>query len=126
MYEQKTASLEKKMEAINELLKLGYRVGLRFLPLLPVKDYIGIYTKLVEEVRKNISIENISSIFIAPLIYNKGDLLVMKKKYPDFELLDLLQENETGLMKMDQSYYEVFEQLFRKGFPEKEILWDYL
>ena len=124
-YEPRTASLQQKLKAINELLHLGYRVGLRFLPLLPIENYQDVYKSLIEEVGESLPIEKISSIFIAPLIYNKGDFSVMKKKYPDFRLLDLLQENEKGLMKMESSYYEKFEQLFKTGFPEKEILWDY-
>jgi spore photoproduct lyase len=92
-YEKGTASLQKKLEAIQILLELKYRVGLRFLPLLPVENYWEVYEALIEEVKKHIDTAKISSIFIAPLIYNKGDFSVMKK-VSSFPFLTALKENE--------------------------------
>ncbi|MDR2190430.1 MAG: hypothetical protein LBP53_04510 [Candidatus Peribacteria bacterium] len=121
-YEPFTAPLQKKLEAIEELLQLGYRVGLRFLPLLPVEQYEKVYGTLIEQVKKAVTIEQIASIFIAPLIYNARDLAVMKKKYAvagkeAFPFWEGLQADEQGLMKMSASHYECFAQLFRAGFP---------
>ncbi|GHV23564.1 hypothetical protein FACS189428_7230 [Clostridia bacterium] len=124
-YEPRTASLSQKLQAIQALLDLNYRVGLRFLPLLPVPEYENIYTSLLTEVKKQIDISRISSIFIAPLIYNQGDFAVMKKKNPDFPFRDRLHRDKKGLMKMEDEHYQRFLQIFQEAFPEKEILWDY-
>jgi spore photoproduct lyase len=125
LYEHGTASLEQKLKAINELLKLNYRVGLRFLPLLPIENYETVYEEMLNQIKSNINVKRISSIFIAPLLYNAGDFAIIKKKKPDFPFWELLQARENGLMKMEDQHYERFFQLFQKAFPEKEILRDY-
>lgn len=123
-YENGTAPLEKKLHAIQELLRLGYRVGLRFLPLLPVPNYLKVYQELILTVKERIDVEKISSICIAPLLYNTGDYAVMKKNHP-FPFLDVLKKDVSGMMKMDQHYYREFEQLFCKHFPHHPLYFDY-
>jgi spore photoproduct lyase len=124
-YELGTASLEQKLNAINKLLQLNYRVGLRFLPLLPIENYETVYEEMLNQIKNSINLQRISSIFIAPLLYNAGDFAVIKKKKPDFPFRETLQARENGLMKMEEQHYERFFQLFQQAFPEKEILWDY-
>lgn len=70
-YEKGTATLQNKLVAIQDLLSLGYRIGLRFLPLLVVDNYRQLYEELIFQVQQHIEVEKISSIFIAPLLYNK-------------------------------------------------------
>jgi hypothetical protein len=76
-------------------------------------------------VRKSIDIQKVVSIFIAPLIYNKGDFTAIQKK-SSLPFLKALQENEERMMKMNQKYYNEFRDLFTTAFPEKNIFRDYL
>jgi spore photoproduct lyase len=130
-YEKKTAPLAHKLAAIQELLTLGYRVGLRFLPLLPLEGYQQLYRALIQQVQASIDINAIASLFIAPLLYHKEDFKRLKKQYAttplqqDFPFLDFLQEREQGLMKMEEAYYRDFEQLFSSAFPTHHIQRDY-
>ena len=62
-YEQKTSSLEKRISAIKELKKHGWRVGIRLLPLLPVKNYQKIYGDFFQYLQENISFCEIDSVF---------------------------------------------------------------
>ncbi len=99
-------------------------MGLRFLPLLPIENHLEIYKKLILKVRESIDIQKVASIFIAPLIYNKGDFTAIQKK-SSLPFLKALQENEEGMMKMNQKYYDEFRDLFTTAFPEKKIFRDY-
>lgn len=69
-YEKGTASLQARINAIQTLIQKGYRVGLRFLPLLPVPNYKILYRELLQTLKKQLPLDQISSIFIASLIYN--------------------------------------------------------
>ncbi|MDR2540935.1 MAG: hypothetical protein LBD11_04045, partial [Candidatus Peribacteria bacterium] len=61
---------------------------------MPVESYETLYTDMLVEIKKQIDISRISSIFIAPLIYNQGDFSVIKKKNPEFPFRDQLQRNK--------------------------------
>lgn len=95
-FETGTASLEKRYQAINTLIDAWWRVGIRLLPLLPVKNYQEIYTKFFQDLQENIPLEAISSNFASWLLYTKDDYKTMIKKYPNLSILhylDLEQDN---------------------------------
>jgi hypothetical protein len=46
-------------------------VGLRFLPLLPVEKFQQIYSEFLDEIISKVDANKISSIAIAPLIFNQ-------------------------------------------------------
>ncbi|MBO4204205.1 hypothetical protein J5893_05340 [bacterium] len=98
-YEPNTASLQQKLQIIKQLLNQGYRVGLRFLPLIPVENYLIIYQELIDQVKDSIDINKIASIGIAPLIENK-------------------EERNADILTP-------FELLFKKNFPNANLFRDY-
>lgn len=124
-YEHGTASLPNKLQAIQTLLSAGARVWLRFLPLLPVPNCPSEYKNLIQTVRESIDIQCISSIFIAPLIYNHSDYAKILQKYPNSPLYTSLHKTSDNLMKMPPSFYDEMEFIFRSWFPEKDILRDF-
>ena len=79
-YEKGTAPLAARISAVKTLISRGYKVGLRFLPLLPVANYENLYRELLRNLRAEIDFSKISSVFIASLIYNPGDFKQMQKK----------------------------------------------
>lgn len=89
-YETGTASLQKRFDAINSLLKHWWRVWIRLLPLLPIKNYKEIYGKFFQELEKNIPLEQIDSSFASGLLYTKRDYNTMIKKYPHLDILYML------------------------------------
>ena len=86
-YEKWTSSLKDRINAVNILVNKGYKVWLRFLPLLPVKNYEDIYTEFVEYIKKEIQIQKISSTFVSGLLYTKDDYKNILKKYPNLDIL---------------------------------------
>lgn len=99
LHEPHTAPLTQKLDIITKLIHKGYRVGLRFLPLLPVPNAKKIYQELIEEVKTTVPIERINSLAIAPLIESK-------------------EQRNTQLL-------QEFATLFNQHFPETERFRDY-
>ena len=125
-YEKGTSPLSARIQAINTLLQKGYKVWLRFLPLLPVDNYENLYQELLELVKREIDITKINSLFIASLIYNQGDFKTMQKKNLDSDLRNLVQLQENGLVKLPDQTFQTFVSLFEKHFPEKKIFFDFV
>ena len=125
-YEKGTSPLETRIKTINTLLDKNYKVGLRFLPLLPVNNYEKIYSDFLEKLKWEINIEKIHSIFIASLIYNQWDFKTMQKKNPNSTLWDFVKQHENWLIKIPDDIFENFSKIFKQAFPKKEIYYDFV
>lgn len=128
-YELWTATLDKKLEAINKLLNKWFRVWLRFLPLLPVNNYQQIYKEFLDEVTSSLPINKISSIAIAPLIFNEWDYNILIKKYQndsDFSFIKNLEKNEHNLWTCSNEEISSFKALFDNKFKWYNLFWDYI
>ncbi len=119
-YEHWTSSLEDRINTINTLLDKGYKVGLRFLPLLPVKNYKQIYTEFVWKIKQEIDIKKISSTFVSGLLYTKSDYNNILKKYPKLDILYRLKNEDWVFIResrnMRDFFYKLFESLDEKCF----------
>ncbi len=113
-YERWTASLDNRLEAISILLERWFKVWLRFLPLLPVKDYRKIYSKFIDYVDKKIDISKIYSSFASGLLFTKSDYNTMLQKDPQFDLLYYLKESEDGFVREEKEVREYFYELFQQ------------
>ena len=120
-YEKKTASLEARFSAINKLLAKWFKVWLRFLPLLPVQNYEEIYKKFLNEVKKNIPMDKIFSVFATWLLYTKEDYKKILQKNPELDILYQLQDWWDWFFrekeKIRKKFYEIFDE-----FHEKTII----
>ena len=128
-YELWTATLDAKISTINVLLEKWFRVGLRFLPLLPVENFQQIYTDFLDEITTKVDINKVSSIAIAPLIFNQWDYNVITKKYKndsDFSFVNNLQQNEHQLRTCSDNEISAFKKLFSDNFNTKKIFRDYI
>ncbi len=128
-YELWTATLDEKIEAINKLIEKWFRIWLRFLPLLPIKNFHQIYSGFLDEVINKINTNKIASITIAPLIFNQWDYNVLTKKYQkdsDFSFINNLQQNEHQLRTCSNSEISIFKELFQEKFKDKKIFRDYI
>ena len=113
-YEKWTSSLENRIKSINILLDKWYKVWLRFLPLLPVKNYKEIYISFVDEILEKINIEKVSSTFVSWLLYTKEDYKVMLKKYPNLDVLYYLQQDDEIFVRESRKVRDFFYNLFKK------------
>lgn len=120
-YETGTSSLEKRIEAINTLLDKWFRVGLRFLPLLPVTNYKEIYSEFIEYIDTHIDMSKIDSIFASWLLYTKKDYNVILKKYPELDILHMLDLESDDFYRESKQVRNDFYDMF-KGLDNRCIL----
>jgi len=117
-YEFWTSSLEDRIKSINILLEKGYKVWLRFLPLLPVENYKEIYTKFVWEIKQKIDIKKVSSTFVSGLLYTTSDYNNILKKYPKLDILYRLKQDNKLFVRESRDVRDFFYDLF--GSLDKE------
>ena len=128
-YELWTATLDNKINAINLLLEKWFRIGLRFLPLLPVQNFQQIYSEFLDEFITKVDIKKISSVTIAPLIFNQWDYDVLIKKYQndsDFSFIKNLQKNKHDLWTCSNNEISAFKLLFDECFKWINLTRDYI
>lgn len=113
-YEKGTASLEKRVEAINILLEKWYKVWLRFLPILPVKNWKEIYSEFVEYIEKNIDMSKIYSSFASWLLYTKKDYNKILQKYPDLDILYMLELENSDFYRESKVFRNEVYSMFKK------------
>lgn len=120
-YEKWTSSLNARIESINKLLSLWFKVWIRFLPLLPVKNYQEIYGDFVDYVSKNINMCDINSTFASGLLYTKKDYNKILSKYKDLDILHMLELNNDWFYRESKKVRNTFYTMF-KNLDEKCIL----
>lgn len=79
------------------------------MPLLPVSGYLEMYDQFLRELCQEIDIDDVNSIFLATLIYNKQDWLALQKKESEFILLKHLEVGDDGLVRVSATDREVFD-----------------
>lgn len=114
-YEKATASLDSRLEAINKLQNLWFKVWVRYLPLLPVENYEQIYLEFVELLKNKIDIPKTYSSFASGLLFTKKDYNKILNKYKDLDILHMLELDNDGFYreskKIRDNFYTMFKQL---------------
>lgn len=114
-YEKWTASLDARLEAINKLQSLWFKVWVRYLPLLPVENYEQIYLEFVELLKNKIDIQKTYSSFASGLLFTKKDYNKILNKYKDLDILHMLELDNDGFYreskKIRDNFYTMFKQL---------------
>lgn len=117
-YETGTASLKQRYAAINTLLEKWWRVGIRLLPLLPIKNYKEIYSGFFHDLQENIPLEKIDSSFASGLLYTREDYKVMLKKYPYLDILHYLNLEDDNFYREAREvrnwFYKEIKKLDKK------------
>lgn len=93
-YEKKSAPFLERIKAIQTLAQKGWRIQLRFEPILSFKGWKEVYEDFFAQITEHISPEWIERVSIGHLRFPKDIYKIMKKRLPtskilaeDFELL---------------------------------------
>ena len=81
--DNKAPSISKRIEVISDLALRGWKIGLRFDPLVYGKDWELLYEDLLEKVYNSISLESIHSVSLGPLRFPKKMFKNILKLYPE-------------------------------------------
>lgn len=120
-YEKWTSNLKARINAINNLLDLWFKIWIRFLPLLPVKDYESIYKEFIDLLKSEINFCKINSTFASWLLYTKKDYNKILSKFPDLDILNMLDLDNDGFYRESKNVRDNFYKMF-KDLDSKCIL----
>lgn len=112
-YEKWTSSLDDRIKSINKLLDLWFKVWIRFLPLLPIKNYEKIYWDFIIYIKKQINIWMIYSIFASWLLYTKKDYNKILSKYPKLDILHMLELDNDWFYRESKFFRDNIYSMFK-------------
>lgn len=116
-HEHKAPSVKKRIQALQDLQKAGWRVGVRFDPILYADNYQSLYTKLFEQTFAALNVDAIHSVSLGPFRLPKPFYKRMIRLYPDSPLLAQPMRTKTSMV----SYPSETEQEIL-GFCEAQLL----
>lgn len=92
--EHKVPNVEKRLNAIIDLQKAGWRIGLRFDPLIYTKEYEKEYAELFTRLFSIINLDLIHSVSLGSFRLPKAYFRKVEKLYPDEKLFSSPMEEE--------------------------------
>lgn len=119
--EKGASSLDQRISAIRTCLDAGLKVGVRFLPLLPVQDYQKIYTDFLEDLTQQIDFSRLHSIFLGPLLYTRADFAQMQKHYPTRDLRSYMEDAGDGFVRVKSDERQKLLQIFTHVVGERVV-----
>ena len=81
--DNKAPSILKRIRVISELASKGWKIGLRFDPLIHGKNWKELYQELLENLYNTISLDEIHSVSFGPLRFPKRMFKDIFKLYPN-------------------------------------------
>ncbi len=126
LHEEKTPTLNRRIESIQEAIKLGWSVRICLDPILHFENWKFEYTNLIKIIFEKIEIDKLLDISIGTFRINKDFLKKMKKLRPDSKILHypFQLENEATYKKTkkDEILFELKQILIQKFSEEKIYL----
>ncbi len=125
-----TSRLEKRIEAINKLLKAGYKVGILIAPIIMVDNWEKLYEDLMIRLDKELDSEYKESVFFELIFmtYSYVHRMINQDAFPhsiDLYNADLMKGRGLGKYsyKQDVREYgtEVMQRLLKKYFPRNKL-----
>ena len=81
--DNKAPSISKRIRVISELASKGWKIGLRFDPLIHGENWKELYQELLENIYNNISLDNLHSVSFGSLRFPKRMFKDIFKLYPN-------------------------------------------
>ena len=101
--DKKAPSVSARIKNIKYLANKGWRIGLRFDPLIYCSNWKAQYAELFANIFKEIKEENIHSVSFGSLRFPKSFFNKLLQYYPTSEELSFLRSNDKGIISYDQS-----------------------
>ena len=96
--EDKTPSLDRRLEAMEQLQEQGWKLGLRFDPMIYHEDYREQYQRLFCDVFEKIRVSSLHSVSLGPFRLPKGGYETIYRLYPDEKLFAGSFEERKGMV----------------------------
>jgi len=115
--EHKTPSIDRRIDAIRKLQEKGWRIGLRFDPLIYSSEYQTQYQRLFADTLSVCDADLLHSVSLGSFRLPKGFFKILKRMYPHEKLFASPLEEENGMFS-----YKTKIQSEMLNFCSKEIL----
>jgi len=99
--EHKTPSLEKRIDSLKALQSHGWKIGLRFDPLLRADNFETLYSKMFDDVFSAIDARKVHSVSLGPFRLPKPFYKRMIRLYPDSKLLSAEMNFRDNMISYD-------------------------
>ncbi len=96
--DHKAPSIKRRIEAMKTLSQKGWRIGLRFDPLIYGKNWKDLYSDLLTEIFEQLPSESIHSITYGALRFPKKMHKIVSASHPNSKLFVRLFQNDNGIM----------------------------
>lgn len=107
-------SLAKRVEALAKLQSNGWRIGLRFDPIVWHQDYLNDYREMIDLVFKTLDARLIDSVTLGGFRLPKGFYKTMHKLHPEHWLFSAGLDDKSGMVTYTESIEaEVLENVGR-------------
>ena len=125
LIEHKTPSVKKRIVAMKKLAKAGWKLGLRFDPIIPACNFAKIYENLFKNIAANINEKDIHSISFGMMRFPKKMFKRMNKENSNKRILSLSLENRKGIYtykeKMENKLENIIVSKLRKYMKNTPI-----
>ena len=99
--DNKTPSIQRRIEAMKTLSQAGWKLGLRFDPLIHGRNWKLLYRGLIEDIFKEIPVHSIHSISFGALRFPKAMFKKIHSLYPDEILFSGPLSQNDGLVSYE-------------------------
>ncbi len=118
LIENKVPSVKKRINAMKKLADKGWKIGLRFDPIIPACDFTIIYEKLIKEISLVIPKENIHSITFGMMRFPIKMFKKIKKESINNRIKTIPMENKNGIYSYPQNLEKKLSKFLFKIFKK--------
>jgi len=123
--EHKTPSVDRRLEAITKLQEKGWRVGLRFDPLIYSSNYQSQYRRLFDDTLQMCNPELLHSVTLGSFRLPKGYFKSLQKMYPNERLFASPLEESNGMFgykaKIQSEMFNFCREEILNHIPEEKF-----
>jgi spore photoproduct lyase len=95
--------MEKRIDALAKLQDKGWRIGLRFDPIIWHQDYLSDYQAMIDHVFKVLDADRIDSVTLGGFRLPKGFYKTMRKLHPEHWLFSAGLDDKSGMVTYTQA-----------------------
>lgn len=96
--EHKTPSVEKRIQALEKLQSQGWKIGLRFDPLIRAQNFRELYTEMFDNIFNRLDCDSIHSVSLGPFRLPRPFFKKLINLYPDEPMLADRFENRENMV----------------------------
>lgn len=119
--EHKVPAFNKRLQAMAALAEQGWKIGLRFDPLIYADNFDELYTQLLAAIFSHIDNDHIHSVSLGPLRFPEAMYQRIIKMYPDDVLLNQPLQKRQNSFSYSQACEEELAAVVRRELRKHQV-----